>query len=75
MEQPKPVFFEDLDPSVQQVIVDLFVSIIKEKSRSQEPSKNTFAISSRTLNVGLQHPTEQKCASVKTLHRSTDECV
>ena len=46
MEQPNPVFFEDLDPWAQQVIIDLFVSIIKEKRKSEEPSKNPSAASS-----------------------------
>lgn len=36
MGEPDRVFFEDLDPWVQEVIVDLFVSIIEGKRKARE---------------------------------------
>jgi len=35
MREPDRVFFEDLDPWVQEVIVDLFVSVIEGKRKGQ----------------------------------------
>ena len=36
MREPDRVFFEGLDPWVQEVIVDLFVSILEGKRKAQE---------------------------------------
>ena len=36
MDEANKMFFEDLDPWVQEVIVDLFVSILEGKRKAQE---------------------------------------
>ena len=36
MDEASKIFFEELDPWIQDVIVDLFVSIIEGKRKAQE---------------------------------------
>ena len=36
MDEANKMFFEDLDPWVQEVIVDLFVSILEGKRKARE---------------------------------------
>jgi len=36
VEKPQTNYFEDLDPFIQEIIIELIVSIIKEKRKKEE---------------------------------------
>ena len=35
MKEPKPLYFEDLDPHIQDVVIELIASIVREKQKRE----------------------------------------